>query len=43
MQETFYTLHEFMLHSESITYLLIVPALLAITLFWCFLAAKDDD
>ena len=43
MNEIYYTLHDFMLHNESITYLLIVPALLAITLFWCFLAAKDDE
>jgi len=43
MDHLFHTLHDFMLHTESITYLLIVPALLAITLFWCFLAAKDDE
>lgn len=43
MDQIFYTLHDFMLRTESVTYLLIVPALLAITLFWCFLAPKDDD
>jgi len=42
MDGVFYTLHDFMIHTESITYLLIVPALLGITVFWRLLAGKDD-
>jgi len=42
MHGTFYTLQEFLFHTESITYLLVIPALLAITGFWCFLASNDD-
>ena len=42
MDRIFYTLYDFLLHTESITYLLFVPALLGITAFWCILAGKDD-
>jgi hypothetical protein len=43
MDHVFYTLHDFFLHTESITYLLIIPALLVITLFWRVLAGKDEE
>ncbi len=43
MNHVFYTLHDFFLHTESITYLLVVPALLGITLFWLILAGKDEE
>jgi hypothetical protein len=32
-----------MLHTESITYILIVAALIAITFFYRFLTDRDDD
>lgn len=32
-----------MLRTESITYILIVTALIAITGFWIFLSGHDDD
>jgi hypothetical protein len=43
MEGGIYTLHEHMLHTEGITYILIVGALLAITFFWLFLSQRDDD
>ena len=43
MDGVFYTFHDFMFHTESITYLLVIPALFAIALYWRFLAEKDDD
>jgi hypothetical protein len=41
--ETIHTLHEHMLHTESITYILIVGALVGIVLFYRFLTDRDDD
>ena len=41
--ETIYTLHEFMLHTKNVTYVLIVAALLGITGFWLFLTERDDE
>jgi hypothetical protein len=41
--ETINTLHEHMLHTESITYILIVGALVGIVLFYRFLTDRDDD
>jgi hypothetical protein len=40
MDGTIHTLQEYMLHTESITYILIVGALLGITFFWLFLYLK---
>jgi hypothetical protein len=41
--ETIQTLQDFMLHTESITYIIIVAALIGITLFYRFLTDRDDD
>ncbi len=41
--ETIYTLQDYMLHTENITYILIVGALVAITFFFRFLTDRDDD
>ena len=43
MEETIYTLQDYMLHTESITYILIVGALVGITFFYRFLTDRDDD
>jgi len=43
MEETFYTLHNFLLHTESITYILMLASLLGILGFWIFLTARDED
>lgn len=39
----FHTLHDFMLHTKGVTYILMVVALLAITAFWRFLTGRDKD
>ena len=41
--ETINTLHEHMLYTESITYIIIVGALIGITFFYRFLTDRDDD
>ncbi|MFO7558133.1 MAG: hypothetical protein R6X10_04835 [Desulfobacterales bacterium] len=43
MGEPFYTLHDFLLYSESITYILMLLSLLGILGFWVFLTARDED
>ena len=43
MESTIYTLQDFMLRTESITYILIVLALIGITGFWVFLSDRDED
>ncbi len=43
MNETFYTLHHFLLHTESVTYFLMLASLLGLFGFWFFLTARDDD
>ena len=43
MNSTINTLHEFMLHTENITYILIVVFLIAITAFWRFLTDRDEE
>ena len=41
--ETIHTLQDYMLHTESITYIIIVAALIGITFFYRFLTDRDDD
>ena len=43
MDGTIHTLQEYMFHTESITYILIVAALLCFTFFYLFLSQRDDD
>ena len=43
MENTFHTLQDYMLHTENITYILIVAALIGITFFFRFLTDRDDD
>jgi len=43
MEGTIYTLQDYMLHTESITYILIVGALIGITFFYRFLTERGDD
>ncbi len=43
MEGAIHTLQEFMFHTESITYLIIVAALIAITGFWLFLNGRDEE
>ena len=41
--ETIQTLQDYMLRTESITYIIIVAALIGITFFCRFLTDRDDD
>ena len=43
MDGAIHTLQEYMFHTESITYILIVAALLGFTFFYLFLNQRDDD
>ena len=43
MEGTIHTLQDYMLHTESITYILVVGALVGITFFYRFLTERDDD
>ena len=43
MEGTIHTLQDYMLHTETITYILIVGALVGITFFYRFLTDRDDD
>ena len=43
MQDIFYTLHDFMLHTKSVTYVIIVASLCGFALFWRFLTDRDKD
>jgi len=42
MESMFYTLHDFMLHSKNITYILMAVILIAMPLFWRFLSGRDE-
>jgi len=43
MGDTIHTLHDFMLRTEGLTYILIVAALCGFIFFWRFLSERDDD
>jgi len=43
MEQTIFTLQDFMLHSENITYIIMGLSLVAVLGFWFFLTQHDDD
>ncbi len=43
MEPTFHTYQEFFLHTEAVTYILIIASLIGIALFWNFLSGKDNE
>ncbi len=43
MEGILHTLHEFMVYTEWITYILIVISLFGITGFWLFLTGGDEE
>ena len=43
MEGIFFTLQDFFAHTKSITYQLLVPALLGFIGFWIFLTGKDEE
>lgn len=42
MDQSFYSLHEFMLHTKSIAYVLVGIGLVVLAGFWCFLSGRDE-
>ncbi len=42
MEHIFYTLHDFLLHSKSMTYILMGGILVGMLLFWLFLSGRDE-
>ena len=43
MEGMLHTLHDYMVYSKGITYILIVLALFGITGFWLFLTGGDEE
>ncbi len=43
MDGVFHSLHGFMLHSKTITYVLMGAGLVALAWFWRFLSERDED
>ena len=43
MGEEIYTLQEYMLHTESVTYIIMGLSLICIVGFWLFLTQMDED
>ena len=43
MKDTIYTLQEFMLRTESITYIIMGLSLIGVIGFWLFLTENDED
>jgi hypothetical protein len=42
METVFHTLHDFLLHSKNITYILVGGILAGMLLFWLFLSGRDE-
>ena len=42
MEPTFHTYQDFHLHTEAITYIIIVASLIGVAWFWNFLSGKDN-
>jgi hypothetical protein len=43
MDGMIYTLQDFMLHTKSVTYVIMVVSLIGVTFFWRFLTDRDED
>jgi len=43
MEDTIYTLQDFMLHTESITYIIMGISLICVVGFWLFLTGEEED
>lgn len=43
MEHIIYTLHDFMLHTESVIYIIMGLSLMGILGFWMFLTQMDED
>ncbi len=42
METLFFTLHDFMVYTKGITYLIMGGILIAFPLFWLFLTGRDE-
>ncbi|MBF0101549.1 MAG: hypothetical protein HQK77_11640 [Desulfobacterales bacterium] len=42
MEHIYYSLHDFMLHSKTITYLIMGVILILLPLYWRFLTGRDE-
>ncbi|MDY6904437.1 MAG: hypothetical protein SWH61_07100 [Thermodesulfobacteriota bacterium] len=42
METAFYTLHDFMIHTKAVVYIIMGVILVAMPLFWLFLTDKDE-
>ncbi|CAD7843079.1 MAG: hypothetical protein [Olavius algarvensis Delta 4 endosymbiont] len=43
MEQVFYTLQDFMVHTKAVVYVLMGLWLIAVIGFWRFLTSRDDD
>lgn len=43
MEQVFYTLQDFMVHTKAVVYVLMGLWLIAVVGFWQFLTNRDDD
>ncbi len=43
MEEIYYTLQDFLFHTESIVYILMFFILVGMLGFWLFLSARDEE
>jgi hypothetical protein len=43
MEGGFFTLQDFMYFTKSVTYVIMVGALIAVTAFWLYLTDRDED
>ncbi len=43
MENVFYTLHDFMLHTKSMAYLLVGAMIVGMLGFWLYLTGRDED
>lgn len=43
MDNTFYSLQEFMLHTKGVVYILMGAMILGILGFWLYLTGRDED
>ncbi len=43
MDETIHTLQDFMLRTESVTYIIMGLSLICVLAFWLFLTENDED
>ncbi len=43
MDNMIYTLQDYMLHTESITYIIMGISLICVVGFWCYLTGTEED